>query len=191
MPSPVLALPCGSRSMTSTLWPAAARAVARLTAVVVLPTPPFWLATAMIRARRDTTSGRVSLAPVTPLTPLDPGQAQDDPARVGAAVVARDIELPSFFRGGQFLPGLLALWEEAYRPGSDKALCPRQKPVERRAAARRHDVDEVRRQRIDSRVADVDRHGGDPRRLAQERAFARVRFDQLDPGYPHDGQRQP
>ena len=38
--------------MTRTRWPAAANAVARLIAVVVLPTPPFWLATAMIRARR-------------------------------------------------------------------------------------------------------------------------------------------
>src|SRR5687767_381936 len=109
MPSPVLALPCGSRSTTSTRWPAAASAVARLTAVVVLPTPPFWLATAMIRARRDTTSDRVSLPPVTPLTSPHPSQAQNDPAGIGAAGVARDIELPGFLRGGQFLPGLLAL----------------------------------------------------------------------------------
>src|SRR5204863_10018615 len=130
-PSPVLALPCGSRSMTRTLCPAAASAVARLTAVVVLPTPPFWLATAMILARRDTTSGRLSLDPVTPLTPLDPGQAQDDPARVGAAVVARDIELPGSCGGGQFLPGLLALWAEAYGARADEALCPRQKPLQR------------------------------------------------------------
>src|SRR5690349_4769189 len=113
MPSPVLALPCGSRSMTRTLCPAAASAVARLTAVVVLPTPPFWLATAMIRARRDTTSGRLSLAPVTPFTSPHPGQAQHNPARIGAAVVSRDIELPASCGGGQFLPGLLALWEEA------------------------------------------------------------------------------
>ena len=52
MPSPVEALPCGSRSISSTRSPTAARAVARLIAVVVLPTPPFWLATAMMRARR-------------------------------------------------------------------------------------------------------------------------------------------
>ena len=41
MPSPVLALPCGSRSMISTRSPTAASAVPRLIAVVVLPTPPF------------------------------------------------------------------------------------------------------------------------------------------------------
>ena len=42
-------MPCGSRSMTSTLEPCMARLAARLTAVVVLPTPPFWFATVMIR----------------------------------------------------------------------------------------------------------------------------------------------
>src|SRR5580692_4286232 len=46
MPRPVEALPCGSRSMIRTRSPIAASAVPRLIAVVVLPTPPFWLATA-------------------------------------------------------------------------------------------------------------------------------------------------
>src|SRR5262245_9975807 len=49
MPRPVEALPCGSRSMISTCSPIAASAVPRLIAVVVLPTPPFWLAIAMTR----------------------------------------------------------------------------------------------------------------------------------------------
>ena len=49
MPSPVEALPCGSRSTISTCSPMAASAVPRLIAVVVLPTPPFWLAMAMTR----------------------------------------------------------------------------------------------------------------------------------------------
>src|SRR3981081_1223799 len=49
MPSPVDALPCGSRSMMSTRSPMAASAVPRLIAVVVLPTPPFWLASEMMR----------------------------------------------------------------------------------------------------------------------------------------------
>ena len=40
-PASVVALPCGSRLSTNTLRPVAAGAVARLTAVVVLPTPPF------------------------------------------------------------------------------------------------------------------------------------------------------
>src|SRR6059058_6319826 len=39
--------PCGSRSRSSTRRPFRANAAARLTAVVVLPTPPFWFAIAM------------------------------------------------------------------------------------------------------------------------------------------------
>ena len=49
MPRPVDALPCGSRSTISTRSPIAASAVPRLMAVVVLPTPPFWLARASTR----------------------------------------------------------------------------------------------------------------------------------------------
>ena len=45
-PSPEVAFACGSRSMTSARSPASARQAARLTAVVVLPTPPFWFAIA-------------------------------------------------------------------------------------------------------------------------------------------------
>src|ERR1700690_1624157 len=54
-PSPVDALPCASRSIRSTCSPQAASAVARLMAVVVLPTPPFWLAIARMRGCRATT----------------------------------------------------------------------------------------------------------------------------------------
>src|ERR1700694_3771668 len=49
MPRPVEALPWGSRSTVSTCSPVAASAVPRLIAVVVLPTPPFWLAIASTR----------------------------------------------------------------------------------------------------------------------------------------------
>src|SRR5690554_1630388 len=52
MPAPMVALPCGSRSTSNTRFGVRASAAARLTAVVVLPTPPFWLATAMMRAMR-------------------------------------------------------------------------------------------------------------------------------------------
>src|SRR5690606_18693124 len=44
MPLPMVALPWGSRSISNTRLPSAARAAARLMAVVVLPTPPFWFA---------------------------------------------------------------------------------------------------------------------------------------------------
>src|SRR5436305_2179455 len=60
MPRPVVALPWGSRSTTKTRYPSSARAAPRLTAVVVLPTPPFWLATAMKRGSgRATAVGAV------------------------------------------------------------------------------------------------------------------------------------
>src|SRR5215467_13944093 len=42
---------CGSRSMSSVRLPRRARAAARLIAVVVLPTPPFWFAIATIIER--------------------------------------------------------------------------------------------------------------------------------------------
>src|SRR6185295_5007772 len=48
MPAPVVALPWGSRSTRSTRRFIAARLAARLTAVVVFPTPPFWFTTARI-----------------------------------------------------------------------------------------------------------------------------------------------
>src|SRR5438067_5351134 len=50
MPAPMVALPCGSRSTSSTRWSSLARPAARLTLVVVLPTPPFWFATQNIFA---------------------------------------------------------------------------------------------------------------------------------------------
>ena len=41
IPSPLDKFPCGSKSIAKTLCPASAKAAERLTAVVVLPTPPF------------------------------------------------------------------------------------------------------------------------------------------------------
>ena len=62
MPRAVEAFPCGSRSTTSTRLPCLGEAAARFTVVVVLPTPPFWLATLMMRHR----SGRGHVSPVRP-----------------------------------------------------------------------------------------------------------------------------
>src|SRR5690606_9884514 len=52
IPTPIVALPCGSRSTSSTRRCVAAREAARFTQVVVLPTPPFWFATAITFAIR-------------------------------------------------------------------------------------------------------------------------------------------
>src|SRR5712691_3524129 len=75
MPRPVEALPCGSRSMMSTRSPIAASAVPRLIAVVVLPTPPFWLAIDRMRGgcgtpgRASARNGRIS--PVVSMSAMD------------------------------------------------------------------------------------------------------------------------
>src|SRR6185437_7925062 len=45
-PSPPVVLAWGSQSISSVLSPSSASAAARLMAVVVLPTPPFWFTTA-------------------------------------------------------------------------------------------------------------------------------------------------
>ena len=47
MPIPDEALACGSVSTRSTRFSSEAKEAARLIAVVVFPTPPFWLANAM------------------------------------------------------------------------------------------------------------------------------------------------
>ena len=72
----MLALPCGSKSITSTDLSIAAIAVARLTAVVVLPTPPFWLVTAItrdrLRAADSGRSGRPSVIPFSVWSTMSP-----------------------------------------------------------------------------------------------------------------------
>src|SRR6187551_2171301 len=105
--------------------------------------------------------------------------------------MARDIELPFLLRDGQLLPGLLALWEEAYRLEADKPLRIDEKPVERGTAAGGDDGNGAGRDTLDSRVADRHRSGGEPRRVAQKSAFACIRFDQFDPPDTHDRQHQP
>ena len=50
MPWLIVRLPCGSRSTQRTRWPRSTNAAARLSVVVVLATPPFWLVKAMTLA---------------------------------------------------------------------------------------------------------------------------------------------
>ena len=56
----MVVLPWGSRSMTNTLRLVATKDADKLTVVVVLPTPPFWLATAIIRPTKNTLYRRAS-----------------------------------------------------------------------------------------------------------------------------------
>src|SRR5450755_3058527 len=91
MPRPVEALPCGSRSMTKVGSPIAASAVPRLIAVVVLPTPPFWLAT---------TRTRGLCAPGLDMAELP--NLQNNTRRVGCALVLEGFHPPRFMGRGQF-----------------------------------------------------------------------------------------
>src|SRR5699024_3852874 len=58
--SAVEVFPCGSASITSTFRPPMDRAAARFTVEEVLPTPPFWLATVMIRVSPERGNSRPS-----------------------------------------------------------------------------------------------------------------------------------
>src|SRR3954451_8633893 len=74
-PRPTDSAPCGSKSTSSTRRPYSASAAPRFTVVVVLPTPPFWLQSAITRAgpcevRGAGTGKEVSGRPVGPSAPL-------------------------------------------------------------------------------------------------------------------------
>src|SRR5262245_4087971 len=96
MPRPVLALPCGSRSTTRTRRPQAASAVARLIVVVVLPTPPFWLASARMRVTGT------DVAMLSASCTRDLPNAEDCAGWIGGARQALDAHPPSILRRGQF-----------------------------------------------------------------------------------------
>src|SRR5688572_15179531 len=83
--------PCGSASTISVLSPRRANAAARLTAVVVLPTPPFWLTTARTRPGLEVSVGH----------------------RVGAAVAQGVERLPGVANPPVCLGALRRLVEEA------------------------------------------------------------------------------
>src|ERR1700681_3889620 len=58
-----VALPCESQSTRRVGCSEAARQAAKLTAVVVLPTPPFWFAQAMILAKCFPTRNLANVVP--------------------------------------------------------------------------------------------------------------------------------
>src|SRR5579871_1477752 len=101
MPSPVDALPCGSRSTIRTFSPTAASAVPRLIAVVVLPTPPFWLE--MDRTRKPG-CGRGS-------DTRKPPDLDDATARMTEARRQRRLEFPISCGFGNFNVNILTFKE--------------------------------------------------------------------------------
>src|SRR6188768_3073360 len=94
MPSPVEALPCGSRSITRTRSPIAARAVPRLIAVVVLPTPPFWLAMAKTRTFLSSEQALSGTA--------QPPDMDNATPRIAEGLVVFYVQLPEFSSVRQF-----------------------------------------------------------------------------------------
>src|SRR4051794_31957001 len=102
--------------MTSTRFPAAAKAVARLTAVVVLPTPPFWLTIARMRGMAAAAGGVVSSiassGAAVMLCTDHLFQAQHGAGGVRDTLVQRGPHIPRFARLGQFFPDGLALQKE-------------------------------------------------------------------------------
>src|SRR5690554_1753702 len=185
-PKPVEALPCGSRSTTRTdlaAW--AASAVARLTAVVVLPTPPFWLATAMIRGVGDG-DGSGSAKVVS----LD---SDDGGGRVGEARTRGQPAGPARAERRDFLFRPLPLRKEADGPGVAEGCRQVEKRPERREGARGHDIDREAGagDGLDPHVMDR----GDARRfaagLAQKLGLAHVALDQMHGQFrAGDGQDQ-
>src|SRR5258708_36666106 len=117
MPKPVDGLPWGSRSISSTCSPTAARAVARLIAVVVLPTPPFWLAMAK------------SCGCVVP-------DSEDDGVTVGHAGEGLAGNDPVLHGLGQFGLPAFPLVEKANSGIGPMAIGPRQQLAERRPGPR-------------------------------------------------------
>src|SRR6202035_2046712 len=108
MPSPVEALPCGSRSTISTRSPIAANAVPRFIAVVVLPTPPFWLASAKMRGWPG------AMVCCGRFAPPDMIEFNDPAMSAGAAGVEMRFDIPIFSGFGQFSLYILALKKQRF-----------------------------------------------------------------------------
>src|SRR3954447_24412960 len=181
MPSPVLALPCESRSTISTERPLAASAVPRLIAVVVLPTPPFWLATA---STRPCPAGICSLAPDT----LQPADDEDTALGVRQARLPLDLHCPASGRLGQFRLDLPALEKKAAGRGCGETRGQRQKIRQGCQGAGRDDVRREGRGGLDPAGVGGDWRSCRPRGLAQERRLAAVALDQVDLGHTQDGE---
>src|ERR1700722_6462175 len=163
MPKPVEALPWGSRSSSSTCSPTAARAVARLIAVVVLPTPPFWLAIAKSCGAVGTDS-------------------KDDGVKVGHAVEGLMGNVPVLHGLGHLSLPAFPLVEKANSGIGSVPIGPGEQLTERRQRAGGDHVGGRRGYRLNAADHDfgwlfqLHVTGG----LTQKGCFPSVRFDQGD-----------
>src|SRR3546814_581343 len=149
--------------MTSTSRSQAAIAVARFTAVVVLPTPPFWLAMAKTRVRDSVGTGTGAGAPESVAAASaaaessgaastgeasvtgDTLQPQAGPRRVGPAGNLLHGHCPAFQGLGQFFRESPALRKQADRLRRRETRGVVEQRRQRCQRPRRHDVGRPRR----------------------------------------------
>src|SRR3954462_13804639 len=132
MPKAVEALPCGSRSIKRTFSPTAARAVARLIAVVVLPTPPFWLAIAKIFG-------------------AELADSEENGVTIGHAGEGLGDNVPVLHGPGQFDLPAFPFVEKANSFVGPVRRGPRQELTQGSERAGRHDIGSGRGRRLDPR----------------------------------------
>src|SRR5829696_727108 len=160
----------------------AARAVPRLMAVVVLPTPPFWLARARTLGRADSlwVDGVPSLIMLTALCEgVDPHDAS---LRIGATRQQLRLESPGFRRLGQFAFHLAALGKEPDGAACQQRFGPGQQLRERRQRPGRDyfSAGKAAYHGLKTCGVDPDRRPGEPDHMPQEGAFAPVALDEVD-----------
>src|SRR5271170_1587459 len=110
IPSPTESAPCGSKSTRRTRRPCSARAAPRLIVVVVLPTPPFWLQTATVRAGPCSISGsgsgkRENGLPVGPSAPAWGSVIRDAATSTNLLGSGRDVAHGTWVRTLGLRPG--------------------------------------------------------------------------------------
>src|SRR5690606_23023496 len=144
--------------MISTFLPTAARAVARLMAVVVFPTPPFWLARAITRrAWSSCSASSARLLVFSPPVPFfwsaacarpfsglpasDMGEflhANDPAPLVGDTGIDGHGHIPGFARPGQFLVQVLPFMKEGLSVLGEERIGEPQQTPQGRKRPRRH-----------------------------------------------------
>src|SRR5688572_838154 len=159
--------------MISTFSPMAASAVPRLMAVVVLPTPPFWLARAKTLGRAGSVRGDGSPSLVM-LAALCEGSDPDDASqRISPTRQELGIESPGFRRLGQFTFRAAAFGEQAERAGCQQTARDGEHIRQGCEGARRHHVYSchAREQRLGPSFVDGHRRSREPRHVAKEGAL--------------------
>ena len=178
MPNIEVASACGSASINSTRFPASPSATARFTAIVLLPVPPFWLATAILRTD-PLTSDR-------PFVPATAGATVQASRRPGA----QPSDLPGYLPAN--LAAYLALRQGEPEPAT--AVCKAVTAVTQRAQvpvalATEPLVGEVVDLEATARSAALAASAGPPDRLRPPRAP--MRRAQVHPAIPGAISAQP